>query len=137
LNQIETAITALASLHAWSPTAPQTLSYVGRIYRAINHFSSSHIPSDLHIANTAMPFLFIQSLREGYGAESDVNTLHDPDAATWMRHNHHAYNMDLSAPSGMFEDLPKSTHLELGEGLAWLTELSMYPPSMEVELPEY
>jgi hypothetical protein len=134
LSQVETAITALASLHAWSPTAPQTLSYVWRIYEAINHFSSP-VPSDRHMTLSAMPFLFTQSPREEHGIDPDIDTVHDPDVAAWMRHDQCGENMVLSDPSSMFEYLPNSTHLD--EGLAWLTELSMYPSSIDGEIPEY
>jgi hypothetical protein len=132
-SQVETAITALASLHAWSPTAPQMLSYVWRIYGAINHLSSPHVPSDLHMINSAMPFLFAQSLREEHGIDPDIDTVHDPDVAAWMRHDQRGEKMDLSDPGSMFQYLPDSTYFD--EGLAWLTELSMYSSSIEVEIP--
>jgi hypothetical protein len=128
LSQVEIAITALASLHAWSPTAPQTLSYVWRIYGAIDHFSSPHVPSDLHITESAMISLFTQSPREGHGTDPDINVLHDPDVATWTRHSQGFENMDFADPSSILEYLQRSTQSD--ENLAWFTEEGVYMHSI-------
>jgi hypothetical protein len=119
---------------AWSPTAPQTLSYLWRIYGAINHFSSSHMSSDPDVTNSAMPSFFNKSLREGHAIDPDLNPIHDPDMATWTRHNQGGENTDLLDPGSMFDFLHNSTQLD--GSLAWLFELSMDPFSIDAEIPE-